>query len=333
MFSLSAQLPPPPPAKTGWPWTVASAPSSGFLGGHEWPKITVVTPSLNQGRYIESTILSVLNQGYPNLEYIIIDGGSTDNSLEIIDKYDSYIHYWCSEPDNGQYHAINKGFNHADGDIYCWLNSDDMFCPWALFTVAVIFMQLPEVRWVTTIHKMLWDANGFCMRVDSIPGYSKEAFFDGRYLPHRRRSFGWIQQESTFWRGDLWKEVGGLNVEYSLAADFDLWTRFFRHAELYGVATPLGGFRVHEKQRTYDGTRYVAEAEEILCKIQEEMKIKSKSSEILAILCAKYKKISQIDRLYQVIAGKKYRVNNIASNNLGVFYINSYDVRCITRFI
>lgn len=110
-----------------------------------WPKISIVTPSFNQGQFIEATILSILNQSYPNLEFIIIDGGSTDNTVEIIKKYEKYITYWISEKDNGQTDAINKGFEKCTGDIFNWLNSDDLYAPNALIEIGELFKKHPEV--------------------------------------------------------------------------------------------------------------------------------------------------------------------------------------------
>lgn len=121
------------------------------------PKISIVTPSYNQGEFIEATINSILTQNYPNLQYIIIDGGSTDGSVEIIKKYEKYLHFWCSEPDAGQYDAINKGFARSSGEIMAWLNSDDMYCPWVFKTVADVMSDFSEIEWLTTLNPGLWD--------------------------------------------------------------------------------------------------------------------------------------------------------------------------------
>ena len=131
------ELPPPPAGKSGWPWTVETPPVPlARPDGSPWPRISIVTPSYNQGQFIEETIRSVLLQGYPDLEYIIIDGGSTDQSVEIIKKYEAWLTYSVSENDGGQSHAINKGFERATGVLLSWLNSDDVLLPDALAAVA-----------------------------------------------------------------------------------------------------------------------------------------------------------------------------------------------------
>jgi glycosyltransferase involved in cell wall biosynthesis len=134
------ELPPPPPGKSGWPWTeISTTLAPPVVNGASQPKITIVTPSYNQGKYIEETIRSVLLQQYPNLEYIIMDGGSSDESVEIIKKYSKWISYWKSEPDKGQSDAINKGMKIGTGSIAGWINSDDMLCKDALNRFAYNF--------------------------------------------------------------------------------------------------------------------------------------------------------------------------------------------------
>lgn len=229
------------------------------------PKISIVTPSYNQAHFLEQTILSVLNQQYPDLEYIIVDGGSTDASVEIIKRYAPDLHFWRSEPDSGHYDAVNKGFSQATGEIMAWLNSDDMYFPWTLKTVASIMTECPEVEWLTSLNPCFWDWNGFCVGTQRMPGYSREAFLDGGYLPWGRQALGWIQQESTFWKRSLWNKVGGtISLNYHLAGDFDLWTHFYDHAELYGTFSPLAGFRYQQSQRGLQKSEYEQEAERSL---------------------------------------------------------------------
>lgn len=231
------------------------------------PKISIVTPSLNHVDFLEACIESVLSQGYPNLEYIIIDGGSKDGSVEIIKKYEKHLHFWSSEPDAGHADALNKGFAHATGEIMAWLNSDDKYCPWAFATVAGIFEAFPQVRWLTTLNPGLWDWHGFCMGFVTVSGLSREAFLDGCYLPplDRKLAIEWIQQESTFWRRDLWLEMGAyISTEFFYAFDFDLWAKFFSFAELYGTISPLAGFRAQMNQKTRTMEQYTLEGRVVL---------------------------------------------------------------------
>src|SRR5215211_6231675 len=164
----------------------------------DWPKISVVTPSFNQGRYIEATIKSVVEQGYPNLEYLIMDGGSTDGTVEIIEKYSDQLTYWVSEPDEGQTDALIKGFNLASGDILCWLCSDDLFEARTLQEVAEIFVKHPD--WEVVYGDSFWiDADGRPIRFKrEIPYYRFIWMYDHNYLP----------QPSTFWRRGIYEKVG-----------------------------------------------------------------------------------------------------------------------------
>lgn len=202
-----------------------------------YPKITIVTPVFNQYNLIEHTILSLLNQNYPNLEYIIIDGGSTDGTVDIIKKYESQLAYWISEPDNGMYDAIQKGFDHSTGEIMTWLNSDDMYHRGALFTIAEIFKTFPNVEWVEGLNTF-WDnhpCGGRTLCVCPSREFSKYEFLMGDYK--------WIQQESTVWRRSLWEKTSGLDTQLKYAGDFALWLSFFRHTKLYRADVLIGGFR------------------------------------------------------------------------------------------
>lgn len=228
------------------------------------PKLSIVTPSFNQGTFLESTIQSVLSQGYPDLEYVVIDGGSTDESVDIIRKYAPYLHYWCSEPDGGQYDAINKGFRYCSGEIMAWLNSDDIYFPWTLRTVGSIMSDLYEVSWLTTLLPGGLDRDGFCSGIRRLSGVCSDAFLDGMFLSTTARWFGWLQQESTFWRRSLWEKIGAaIPTSWDFAGDFALWTKFVEYADLFGVDIPLAGFRFHPIQKTNQGSRYTAEAASI----------------------------------------------------------------------
>jgi glycosyltransferase involved in cell wall biosynthesis len=217
------------------------------------PRISVVTPSYNQAPFLEACLRSVLGQKYPNLEYIVIDGGSTDGSVEIIKSFEKDLAYWVSEPDGGHYDALNKGFRRATGDILAWLNSDDMYTSWAFAVVAEIFQQLAQVQWLSTLYPLFWN------EADGATGCAQLAGFDRRAV--LRRGIG-VQQESTFWRRSLWERAGGaLDTSFKLAGDLDLWARFWEHAELYGVAVPLGGIRLHgQQQHRLHWQQYLAEA-------------------------------------------------------------------------
>jgi cellulose synthase/poly-beta-1,6-N-acetylglucosamine synthase-like glycosyltransferase len=153
-------LPPPPPGKTGWPWTEESRPlPDATADGQLWPKISIVTPSYNQGRFIEECIRSVLLQGYPNLEYIIIDGGSTDETVEVIKKYEPWLAYWESEPDRGQSHAINKGLAKSTGQLFNWHNSDDVLTSNSLTTMAAAMVKHPQAGYAHG-YRIIIDAKG-----------------------------------------------------------------------------------------------------------------------------------------------------------------------------
>jgi glycosyltransferase involved in cell wall biosynthesis len=199
------------------------------------PKITVVTCSYNQGPFLEETIQSVINQGYPNLEYIIIDGGSKDESVEIIRKYESDLAFWVSEPDRGQGDALWKGFARATGDILCWLCSDDLLEEGALLEVGRIFADNPsfEVIYGDTI---------FIDKFGAVTRYYKTVPFNRWLLLN---TWSYIPQPSTFWRRGLYEKVGGLNRTLEVAMDPDLWLRFSEITRLNHICRYWSRMRIY----------------------------------------------------------------------------------------
>jgi glycosyltransferase involved in cell wall biosynthesis len=197
----------------GFPWTEGTPPQ---YRAENLPKITIVTPSFNQGEYIEETIRSVLLQSYPNLEYIIIDGGSTDNTVEIIKKYDKWITYWVSEPDEGQSEAINKGLAIATGDIFNWLNSDDYYLPNALLTIGKAFRDDIHLNVYCALEKRKsnFDSNNLIERTIICKTLEETI------------ALGYINQPPTFFKLDIIKKLGGLNKNLYFCMDGDLWVNY-----------------------------------------------------------------------------------------------------------
>jgi glycosyltransferase involved in cell wall biosynthesis len=204
------------------------------------PSISLVTCSYQQGRFIESTLKSVLEQDYPALEYIVIDGGSSDQSVDVIQRYGHRLAHWVSEPDAGQTDALAKGFAQSRGDIMGWLCSDDLLLPGALDTVGRYFQQHPDVEWV--YGDAIWiDASGAPIRTKREMPWSRTVFlFDHNYLA----------QPSVFWRRRLFEQAGGLNRSMNLAMDSDLWLRFARLARPQHVASYLSCMRFYPEQKT-----------------------------------------------------------------------------------
>ncbi|RZK56845.1 MAG: glycosyltransferase [Pedobacter sp.] len=214
----------------------------------KFPKITIVTPVLNQVKFIERTILSVIQQNYPNLEYIIIDGGSSDGTLEIIETYINNISTFISEKDDGMYHAIQKGFDQSTGDFMGWINSDDILLPFSLFTIAEAFEIDENINWITGISSTIDKQDRI---IDS------RRFRKWSKMNYLLNDYDVIQQESTFWSRKLWQNVGSkLNLNYKYAAEFELWTRFFRHEQLYSITAPLGCFRLRPDEQISSKYKY-----------------------------------------------------------------------------
>ena len=237
-------LPAPPAGRTGWPWTEETPGLPAMAcGGGRWPRISIVTPSYNQGRFIEETIRSVLLQGYPDLEYIIIDGGSSDNSVEIVKKYSPWLAYWVSAPDRGQSHAINKGFERATGEVLAWLNSDDLYVAGALRAVGATFAGDPARLWVAGVGRYVdeGDRELYTLRPQT-PSCMAE------YLA----GLGGMAQPSAFWRRALWEKAGGrLRERMHYCMDEDLWIRFaLAGARPHALDAALCVRRIHALAKT-----------------------------------------------------------------------------------
>lgn len=199
------------------------------------PLVSIVTPSFNQAPYLERTIRSILGQDYPNIEYLIVDGGSTDGSLEIIKGYSDQLDWWVSEKDAGQTDAINKGFSHAKGEILAWLNSDDTYEPGAIASAVGRLQQHLEAGMVYGDANLI-DEN------DQVIGRFPARQTDYARL---RRGFVHIPQQTAFFRAALWKQVGPLDPSFYFAMDYDLWVRLARLSRLIYFPETWANFRLH----------------------------------------------------------------------------------------
>ncbi|MDA8110380.1 MAG: glycosyltransferase family 2 protein [Betaproteobacteria bacterium] len=209
-------------------------------GAPRWPRISIVTCSYQQARYLEQAMRSVLEQDYPALEYVVIDGGSRDGSREVIRRHAGALAYWVSEPDRGQTDALRKGFRRASGAICGWLCSDDLLLPGALRAVAAFFRARPDVA--AAYGDALWiDDSGRFLRPKREMGFSRFVLLhDHNYVP----------QPSMFWRRELYEAVGGLDPAFDLAMDADLWERFSRHGRIAHIPRYLSCMRFYPEQKT-----------------------------------------------------------------------------------
>ena len=218
---LISQLPPPPPGKTGWPWTEETDRAT-YKEGSSYPKVTIVTPTYNQGHFIEETIRSILLQNYPSLEYIIIDGGSTDQTLEIIKKYEPWINYWVSEKDRGQSHAINKGMERATGEIVNWINSDDCLNRDALKIISEEFAD-KEILCFCGYARVVFDDGS----KDSL---FRTSLLDKDINTHLANCS--FSQPATFFRASAYRAITPVEESLHMNMDMYIWYRFVC---LYGL--------------------------------------------------------------------------------------------------
>lgn len=236
-------LPPPPPGKTGWPWTEESLQLPDTMpDGSPWPKISIVTPSFNQGQFIEETIRSVLLQGYPNLEYIIIDGGSDDGSAEIIEKYSPWLKYWVSEPDHGQVHAINKGFTKSSGNIYAYINSDDLYESGAFHVMAPLFAE-PLRQNLVAGECTIFEENK-STRIFK-PSWSPE--LSNLLMPFSSP----FAQPASFWSKDIFETIGGIDESLHFSFDRDFFLRIaLKNITPKLIENKIARFREHAHSKS-----------------------------------------------------------------------------------
>jgi glycosyltransferase involved in cell wall biosynthesis len=282
-------LPAPPPSKTGWPWTEQSELLPERMpDGSEWPRISIVTPSYNQGEFIEETIRSVLLQGYPNLEYIIIDGGSTDKSLEIIRKYEKYLAYWVSEKDSGQANAINKGWVKASGSFYAWLNSDDIYLPNFLNQVATRLTKNTDIR-------VLY-ANSFYCDEDTckLPSPKHPEQFELEDLIFN----SCVPQASTLISSTVLKTVGLLNERFHYGFDYHYWIICAANGFKFSYFNIDGSlYRLHQDSKTCSSSaKFLQDWNQALLdfasRIDEFTPIRNKTKNILKTVGMTYLRFS-----------------------------------------
>lgn len=220
------------------------------------PLVSIVTPTYNSERFLEDNLQSIINQSYDNIEHIVIDGESNDNTIDILSDYEeTYNMDWISEPDDGMYDAIEKGFEKASGEIFSWLNSDDKYFPWSV-EVAVEHLKKEGVEWITG-HPTRWDNDGKLVYLNPLRPYYRQRWLkEGWY---HGDALGWIQQESMFWTAELWEQRGGFPDGIKMAGDYYLWKEFAKESEIVQIGTAIGGFRRHSSQLTSDMDKYYDE--------------------------------------------------------------------------
>lgn len=281
-----------------------------------YPKISIVTPSYNQGEYIEQTILSIINQKYPNLEYIIIDGGSTDNTLNIIKKYEKHLAYWVSEPDNGQSHAINKGIEKCTGEIFNWINSDDYLAENSLFEIAKKFTQDCDIlagNYYLFDDRGIWESR--LIKTQKIRKLSQSV---GSYM----------HQPCTFWRLSIIKELGKLNENLKYVMDQELWIKYHFtygiqrikvHDFLYAY------FRIHDKSKTENELQNLFKVE--YYSLFYSMAIKLNLKQYAKLISKNYKVNPDIDFKYIFFNKKKKAIKTFLTEWTSILYSNNLNKR------
>jgi glycosyltransferase involved in cell wall biosynthesis len=296
-----------------WPWKNEPV-INAYEIGNDWPKISIVTPSFNQGQYIEQTILSVINQGYPNLEYIIIDGGSTDETVEIIKRYEPWITFWISEPDRGQSHAINKGLEKCTGEIFNWLNSDDWYLPYTLFEVAKRFKADSSLKVVSGYENHI--------SLDNTANLHQGTCLNKILLQNIERSE--ITQPSTFFNLSALRKIGPVPEDMHYIMDGELWVRFllmYGQDSFYKLHKPLVNFRLHNSSKTVSNSmvnNFLFERSSIITDLQRFVGVPSK------IIDFWIKSVYQTPRIYLLNRAWQIDEKIIKPNDIKLYFIKKY---------
>lgn len=274
-------------------------------------KISIIVPCFNMSLYIRDTLDSIINQKYENYELIVVDGGSTDGTIDIIKEYHDNITIFISESDKGQYDAINKGMKLANGDILCWLNADDIYFRWTLKMVSFIFNKFNDVMWITGSPSFT-DKNNYLTKINCNVGGKPKSYIANGFF--NDKLYGFLQQENMFWRKKVWETCGPLNNDYSLASDFELWTKFAKKHDLVSISIPLASFRMRFDSRSKTGIN----------KYNEEVKLISqpfKKKKILTIISSKHQVLNKLIRL---LTWKKSKVVYYSTKNQKWIYKKTY---------
>jgi glycosyltransferase involved in cell wall biosynthesis len=314
------------PKKTTWPW-IDSSPDfpETMPDGREWPKISIITPSFNQGNFIEETIRSIVMQGYPDLEYIIMDGGSSDNTVDIIKKYDSCITKWVSEPDNGQTHAINKGIRYATGEIIAYLNSDDLYLPDSLKTAALYLTSHMDVSMI------YGDILHIDKKGDIIEKVENDDFDYDRLL-------SWIlyvPQPATFLRGTIIHEIGSFDENLNLGMDHDYWVRIGLNHIIHHIPEYLACARMYpeikSKSRYLD---YIHEHTYILDKLFSDEAASKKILSKKAIYYSSVNYFAARGHIFQLkpIRGLIYLFHSAKFNPKNTINLFIWDLKKLRKF-
>ena len=307
-------LPLPSTNRMGWPWTEETNPII-YQKYKIWPKISIVTPSYNQGKFIEETIRSVLLQNYPNIEYIVIDGGSTDDTVEIIKKYERWITYWVSEPDSGQTQAINKGFHIITGEITNWLNSDDYLYPKAAYEIGDFFRNHRDVHFM--------HGSGFYINEEDGKMWSARKNFDypeARQITH----FCYDLQPSCYFRKEVFDKIGYLNEGIHLQMDTEFFIRIALNFNIKRNPVNICYFRKHQERKSIAGYKqsefvdFPNEYHKIYGAVLNSLPFSEKSVSMLEAVNLLYKSHERLP------IGKSFS-NRILEESIIIFLLNEAD--------